>query len=172
MVTLVYVSLVIIVVYLIGMFFKAGKDIPESISSTYFTLSHKGIFGAVLIIASTLLLPRALEITPDYLEFLPFLGVLGMWIVAFFPDTTKEDQIKFHMIGGIGGCAIFNVWTAFLGAWYIKIMWGLLIVGSVWLCKTDNIVLRDKIILHIKNHIIFWVEIITLLGLYGTILIK
>ena len=31
--------------------------------------------------------------------------------------------------------------------------------------------LRNKILLHLKDHIIFWVEIITLLGVYGTLLI-
>ena len=167
---LVYLSFIVIVAYLCATYFMAGKDVPESISSTYFVIKKKRLFSLVMIISSLLLALPFYQLTPLGLLFLPFLGIIGMLMVGIFPNTEDPKQLKYHMIGGVGGCVCFNVWTSIMGSWYIAITWGLLIIGATWLCKTDKENVRNRILLHIKEHIIFWVEVITLLGVYGTML--
>lgn len=169
---LVYLSLSIVVAYLCATYFKSGKDIPESISSTYFVLEYKKLFGITLILASSMLLYPFYLITPLKYMFLPILGVIGMCMVGFFPNTSDPKQLRLHMIGGVGGCTFFNIWTSFIGTWYISLSWAFIIIGSVWLCKTDNEIVRNRILSHIKEHIIFWVEVITLLGVYGALFVK
>lgn len=169
---LVYLSLIIVVAYLCATYFMSGKDVPESISSTYFIIRRKKLFSLVMIISSLLLAYPFYQLTPITLMFLPILGILGMIMVGIFPDTENPRQFKLHMIGGVGGCVCFNIWTSIIGTWYIAITWGLLIIGVTWLCKTDQENIRNKILLHIKEHIIFWEEVITLLGVYGTMLVK
>ena len=93
-------------------------------------------------------------------------------MVGFFPNTSDPKQLRLHMIGGVGGCTFFNIWTSFIGTWYISLSWAFIIIGSVWLCKTDNEIVRNRILSHIKEHIIFWVEVITLLGVYGALFVK
>lgn len=167
---LVYLSFIVIVAYLCATYFMSGKDVPESISSTYFVIKKKRLFSLVMIISSLLLALPFYQLTPLGLLFLPFLGIIGMLMVGIFPNTEDPKQLKYHMIGGVGGCVCFNIWTSIMGSWYIAITWGLLIIGATWLCKTDKENVRNRILLHIKEHIIFWVEVITLLGVYGTML--
>lgn len=168
---LAYLSLTIVIAYLCATYFKSGRDVPESISSTYFVLQNKKLFGMTLGISSLMLLYPFYLVTPLYYLFLPILGIIGMIIVGRFPDTTDKKQFRLHMIGGVGGCVCFNIWTSLVGTWYISLSWAFILIGSVWLCKTEKEELRNKILLHLKDHIIFWVEIITLLGVYGTLLI-
>ncbi len=167
---LVYLSFIVIVAYLCATYFMSGKDVPESISSTYFVIKKKRLFSLVMIISSLLLALPFYQLTPSSLLFLPNLGIIGMLMVGIFPNTEDPKQLKYHMIGGVGGCVCFNIWVSIMGSWYIAITWGLLIIGATWLCKTDKENVRNRILLHIKEHIIFWVEVITLLGVYGTML--
>lgn len=164
------ISISIILLYLLITYFIAGKDIPTSISSTYFVLKYKILFSIVVSISSLILLFPFSEVTPDKYMIFPVLGTLGMLMVGIFPDTTNKRDNTLHMIGGIGGCTFYNIWTSLVGTWYISLSWASIVLLAVWLSKTDRIRERDKVLYHIKEHVIFWVEIITLLGVYGTLL--
>ena len=166
---LVYLSLVFIVSYLIATYFKAGKDIPESISSTYFILDKKEIFSLTIIVSSVMLLLPFHLITPGYHLLFPYLGVIGMIMVGLFPDTENNKQLKLHMIGGVGGCICFNIWTSLIWeTWYILFFWILFILLEYILSKKD--VLKNKLLIHLRDHFIFWAEVITLFGVYSTLI--
>jgi hypothetical protein len=167
---LTYLSLIFIVAYLFATYFKAGKDIPESISSTYFVLDKKEIFSLTIIVSSIMLLLPFHLVTPGYHLFFPYLGVIGMIMVGIFPNTEDLKQLKLHMIGGVGGCICFNIWTSLIQSnWYILIFWILFILMGYWLNRVD--VSRYKLLQHLKEHIIFWAEVFTLLGVYSTLII-
>lgn len=159
-----------VIIYLIAAYFIAGKDIPTSISSTYYVIKNKILFSIVVATSSLLLLIPFTEVTPDKYLMFPVLGTVGMLMVGIFPDTTEKRKDRLHMIGGIGGCVCYNLWTSLIGTWYLSLSWASIILFSLWLCKTDKVDERNKVLYHIKDHIIFWIEVITLFGVYGTLL--
>lgn len=165
------ISMAIVILYLIAAYFIAGKDIPTSISSTYYVIKNKILFSIVIAVSSLLLLIPFTEVTPDKYMLFPVLGTIGMLMVGIFPDTTEKLNNRLHMIGGVGGCVCYNIWTSLIGTWYLSVSWASLIVFSLWLSKTNKIDKRDKVLFHIKDHIIFWIEIITLFGIYGTLFV-
>lgn len=166
---LVYLSLIFIVSYLLATYFKAGKDIPESISSTYFVLDKKQVFSLTIIISSVMLLLPFHMITPSYHLIFPYLGVIGMIMVGIFPNTEDNKQLKLHMIGGVGGCVCFNIWTSLVWeSWYVLIFWILFISLGYILNKKETI--KCRLLQHLKEHIIFWAEVITLFGVYSTLI--
>ncbi len=168
---LIYLSLVFIVAYLLATYFKAGKDIPESISSTYFILDKKEIFSLTIIISSVMLSYPFYLVTPSYYLIFPILGIIGMIMVGVFPNTENNKQLKLHMIGGVGGCICFNIWTSLIwSTWYVLGFWILFLIIGYILHKIDQDKIKFKLFLHLKEHLIFWAEVITLLGVYGTLI--
>ena len=115
-----------------------------------------------------LLLPFHL-ITPGYHLLFPYLGVIGMIMVGIFPNTENNRQLKLHMIGGVGGCICFNIWTSLVWkTWYILIFWILFILLGYILNKKEYI--KNRLLQHLKEHFIFWAEVITLFGVYSTLI--
>ena len=77
-----------------------GK-IPQSISETsYLTLAHKGLFSAIMGVESALLLPTLLDKSAENTQFLGFLSIIGLLMVAASPYYKTENRLM-HYLGGI-----------------------------------------------------------------------
>ena len=85
MITLVLLSFILIAGYVFAMI-KKGKEIPYSISATYYALTHKFWFGLCMIGASLLLLPPAFEASSENSRFLVFIAVIGMIVLGVSPN--------------------------------------------------------------------------------------
>lgn len=82
MILLVLMSFILIAGYVFAMI-KKMKEIPYSISDTYYALTHKFWFGLCMIGSGALLLPAAFEASTENSWFLVFLSVVGMAILVY-----------------------------------------------------------------------------------------
>ena len=85
MILLVLMSFILITGYVFAMI-KKGKEIPYSISDTYYALTHKFWFSLCMVGSGLLLLPSAFESSTDNSRFLVFLSVVGMCILGTSPN--------------------------------------------------------------------------------------
>ncbi|WP_148296768.1 hypothetical protein [Porphyromonas cangingivalis] len=80
---LILLSLAILLAY-VSYTLLSHKSVPSSISATYYRLRHKSLFSVAMFSSAALLMPAMLEIVPEDVEFLAFLGCGGMLFVARF----------------------------------------------------------------------------------------
>lgn len=95
-------SLILCLTFIAAMIRKNG-GVLESISSTAYLVSHKIAFTLTLLIIGGLLLPSMLERSSEGTQFLAFLTVVGLSMVAVTPNYRSENGLQ-HNIGGIGCC--------------------------------------------------------------------
>lgn len=104
MILLVLLSFILIAGYVYAMI-KKGKEIPYSISATYYALTHKFWFALCMIGSGVLLLPAALESSTENSQFLVFLSVVGMVVLGVSPNFKSEQKVP-H---AIGACHVLNL---------------------------------------------------------------
>lgn len=171
MTTLIIISVIIFLAYLVGMYIYFG--IPYSISDTYYKLENrkKGtgwLFSAMCIGVGGLLLPALLELTPESYQFTAFLACAGLIFVGAAPQFKMSLTGSVHY-GSAAVCVIFSqVWVA-LTCWWILI--------PVWLAYiVYTLVSMSK---HVTGNIwsdfvetkpMFWVEIAALTATYLTLI--
>lgn len=97
MILLVLMSFILIAGYVFAMI-KKMKEIPYSISDTYYALTHKFWFTLCMIGSGALLLPAAFEASTENSQFLVFLSVIGMIVLGVSPNF-KGSQKTTHCIG-------------------------------------------------------------------------
>ena len=163
MILLLLLSFVLIAGYVFAMI-KKGKEIPYSISATYYALTHKFWFGLCMIGSSVLLLPVALESSTEHSRFLIFLAVIGMVVLGVSPNFKVEDKTP-HVVGACISLIFSQAWVTcnashWLLLWVLFIAYMAISMKKHW---TGNFI-SD----FIKRKPMFWVEIISLLTVYLT----
>ena len=166
MILLVLLSFILIAGYVYAMI-KKGKEIPYSISATYYALTHKFWFALCMIGSGVLLLPAALESSTENSQFLVFLSVVGMVVLGVSPNFKSEQKVP-HAIGAAMSLIFSQIWVG-CNSWYWLLLWlGFIIYMVVSMKKhwTGNFI-SD----FIKRKPMFWIEVISLLAVYLTCLV-
>lgn len=125
-------SLLLFVAYM-AYALRAIKDIPWSISDTYYQLEKRGRkkwpFQLAMIVPAMLLLPVWLECSNENLQFLAFLSCGGLMFVGAAPCFKLELDGKVHYAAtAICGTSAV-LWTCFSGMWYIPLIAILIAAG-------------------------------------------
>lgn len=110
MIWLVVISFLIFALYTSIVCIK-NKDIPWSISATYYTLEHRYWFAFSMMTPTLLLIAPALEASGSGSEFLAFLSVSGMLLVGISPNY-REDKMEniVHNTGAYITAAFSQIW--------------------------------------------------------------
>lgn len=167
MLTLTIISSLIIASYTAAVCIKV-KDIPYSISATFYALEHKWLFCATMIITAGLLMPAILQKTPDIYQFTAFLACVGMIIVGAAPHFKEGLEKKIHTVGAVL-CLLFSqVWVLLTCPWLLLVWLGYLVYTIVMMIKKWN---GNFISSFILTKPMFWVEITALVTTYVTVLL-
>lgn len=163
---LVLLSFLIIAIYT-GVMIQREKEVPYSISATYYSLKNKFWFGTCMIGASLLLLPSALDVSTEDSQFLVFLSVVGMAVLGVSPNFKTEQKTP-HVIGACMSLIFSQIWVG-CNAWYWLLLWAVFIVYVIVSMKKNwN---GNFIVSFINRKPMFWVEIVSLLTVYLTCLV-
>lgn len=132
MVLLVIISLLLLVTY-VAYSLKVIKNIPWSVSDTYYQLGKRGrkkwLFQLAMIVPAMLLLPAWLDCSSENIQFLAFLSCGGLMFVGAAPCFKLELDGKVHYAAtAICGTSAV-LWTCFSGMWYIPLIAILIAAG-------------------------------------------
>lgn len=163
---LVLLSFLIIAIYT-GVMIQREKEVPYSISATYYSLKNKFWFGTCMIGASLLLLPSALDVSTEDSQFLVFLSVVGMAVLGVSPNFKTEQKTP-HVIGACMSLIFSQIWVG-CNAWYWLLLWVVFIVYVIVSMKKNW--KGNFIVSFINRKPMFWVEIVSLLTVYLTCLV-
>nr|DAT20862.1 MAG TPA: Protein of unknown function (DUF4051) [Caudoviricetes sp.] len=163
---LVLLSFLIIAIYT-GVMIQREKEVPYSISATYYSLKNKFWFGTCMIGASLLLLPSALDVSTEDSQFLVFLSVVSMAVLGVSPNFKTEQKTP-HVIGACMSLIFSQIWVG-CNAWYWLLLWAVFIVYVIVSMKKNW--KGNFIVSFINRKPMFWVEIVSLLTVYLTCLV-
>lgn len=107
---LIILSMLMIASYATALCIK-GKEVPNSISVTYYKLEHKLWFLATMWLTAGFLIYPMVEMNPDMAGF-AFLAVFGMVLVGAAPNLEEDYEGKIHAAGAIACIAGSQVWVA------------------------------------------------------------
>lgn len=159
-----FLSLSVIATY-VGIMIKR-EGIPYSISATYYTLEHRWAFGLSMLLTTTFLY-TPLHTDSKTANILSAFACLGMTITAIAPNFRNKGDKVVHAIGA--GLALIcsqiyvgMVCPLLLSAWVI------------YVCCTVFIMDEDENLLSefLATKPMFWVEVVSLLTIYLSILIR
>ncbi|WP_417009523.1 glycosyl transferase [Bacteroides congonensis] len=163
---LVLLSFLIIAIYT-GVMIQREKEVPYSISATYYSLRNRFWFGTCMISASLLLLPSAFNVSTEDSHFLVFLSVVGIVVLGVSPNFKTEQKMP-HAVGACMSLVFSQIWVGY-NAWHWLLLWvGLIVYVIVSMKKNWN---GNFIVSFIGRKPMFWVEIVSLLTVYLTCLV-
>lgn len=163
---LVLLSFLIIAIYM-GVMIQREKEVPYSISATYYLLKNRFWFGICMISCGLLLLPSAFIASTEDSHFLVFLSVVGMVILGVSPNFKTEQKVP-HAVGACMSLIFSQIWVG-CNVWYWLLLWVSLIVYVIVSMKKNwN---GNFIVSFINRKPMFWVEIVSLLTVYITCLV-
>lgn len=103
-------SLSIILLYVLSACIKR-RGIPNSISETYYVLSHKIWFLFAMWGTAGLLMPHILDNSEKGTECLAFMGLFGMFLVGAAPNFREEFEGKIHSAGAVLSLVGSQAWV-------------------------------------------------------------
>lgn len=157
-------SLLIVSIYVAVMIKNHG--IPYSISATYYRTYHKWTFCLSMILTGGLILPGALEVTPDYYQFLIFLACAGIILVGTSPNFREKTEKKIHTVGATM-CLLFSqIWVGVINYWVLLVWLPYVIYTLYKLYKNKELPFYSAFI---STKPLFWVEVTALVGTYITL---
>lgn len=156
-------SLLIFTLY-VGVMVKRIKGIPKSISDTYYSLDNKVLFGLCMIIPSLILLPKALERSSENSQFLIFLTIVGMCVLAVYPNFKGAERIG-HIAGASIALVCSQIWMAYNSPVYILCWFGVATLSFNVIANNAN---QNVFITLSKYNVLFWTEITALITVYLT----
>lgn len=144
------------------------RSIPSSISATFYTLEQKWWFCVTMVATAFLLLPSILEVTPDSYQFTAFLACVGMIMTGVAPHFKEGIEKKIHTSGAVL-CLVFSqVWVSLTSPWMLLLWVGYLAYTVLGMKKYWK---GNFISAFLLTKPMFWVEIVSLLTTYFTLLI-
>lgn len=148
------ISLTVIISYIIGVISKF-KKIPISISDTYYMTGKKAWFTVAIVIGALMLIPGALEISPNNIQALPFLAGGCMILAGVAPNFKSQEKIL-HYTGAFGLLGISQLWVMIMEPWLLC-TWIILGIWCIWKkLKTWA----------------FWGEIIMMINVYIIVILR
>lgn len=167
---LILLSLAILLAY-VSYTLLSHKSVPSSISATYYRLRHKSLFSVAMFSSAAILMPAMLEIVPEAVEFLAFLGCGGMLFVAVSPHFKGETvEAKIHAVGATVLLICSQLLVALLTP-YLLFAWGFLIAYLVMRFKRAEEIVSVKTFFS-RAKTLFWVEVIAVITTYSMLLIQ
>lgn len=103
-------SLSIILPYVLSACIKR-RGVPNSISETYYVLSHKMWFLFAMWGTAGLLMPHILDNSEEGTECLAFMGLFGMFLVGAAPNFREEFEGKIHSAGAVLSLVGSQAWV-------------------------------------------------------------
>lgn len=163
--TLSVLSLLCIAAYTAAVCVKA-KDVPSSISATFYALDHRLWFGATMWLTAGLLMPAILEISTEESEWMAFLACGGMMLVGVAPNFKEEFEGKIHTVGATM-CLLFSqLWVGFNDPWFLMVWLGYIIPMVYYVYKDYEGSFWDA---YMGTKPMFWLEIFALITTYASI---
>lgn len=174
MMTLVIISMIIFLAYLVEMYLYFG--IPYSISDTYYKLENRkkgagGLFSAMCVGVGGLLLPALLEVTPESYQFTAFLACAGLIFVGAAPQFKLSLTGSVHY-GSAALCVVFSqIWVGLMCWWILLPVW-LAFIGYILFNLFKHSDFFRGNIYFVESKPMFWVEIAAILSTFATIFCK
>lgn len=147
------ISFILYFLYVIIVYFKYS---PDCISKSYYMLADKDSFTIWLTIVSLLIFPAWVEISPITFQFLPFLSVLSLLVVAIFPKYLESDRTV-HIVAAIVSWILSLIWCLLIHQYIIPILLAV-IVSILYFTR--------------QNNILYWTESSAFLNIYISILLN
>lgn len=174
MMTLIIISLVIFLAYVVGTCLYFG--VPASISDTYYKLErrHKGLgwlFTAMCWLVGGLLLPALLEITPESYQFTAFLACAGLLFVGAAPQFKLSLTGAVHY-GSAAVCVVFSqIWVGLTVWWVLLPVW-IGFISYILYGMIRHLDLFRGRIYFIESKPMFWAELAAIMATYIAVFIN
>lgn len=117
---------------------KKTGGIPYSISETYYRLENPKWFSVCMALDGIAFFGSAVGRTPDTCQFLVFLSLIGVLIIALSPRFKEKKEGIIHYIGTAILLLSSQAWVACTNPWLL-VIWLLPIVYIVRHVMADNI---------------------------------
>lgn len=125
-------------------------------------------FCVTMVATAFLLLPSIMEVTPDNYQFTAFLACVGMIMTGVAPHFKEGIEKKIHTSGAVL-CLVFSqVWVSLTSPWMLLLWVGYLAYTVLGMKKYWK---GNFISAFLLTKPMFWVEIVSLLTTYFTLLI-
>ena len=156
---MIWASWIIITIYTIGTLIK-HKQIPISLSSTYYSSNKKPWFTITLLITTILMMIPLLDITRPEHQWLVFLSCMGNVFCAFAPNFKEELEGKIHYTGAVIAGILSQIWCELYNPWTL-LLWILvgIILTSLYIHEKHN---------ETPSTIAFWAELVCFFNIYMT----
>lgn len=150
------ISALIFAIYTAVVIYKTG-GIPYSISETYYRLEHPKWFSVCLGLNGFTFFVSAVGRTPENIQFLVFLALLGMITITISPRFKERTEGIIHYCGTALLLLSTQAWVACTNPWLL-IIWLAPLIYIVRLVMADNVKsdLWSKIV---YARPAFWLEI-------------
>lgn len=153
------VSIIILCLYVIGVLIK-HKQIPISLSSTYYSSNKKPWFTITMLLVTALMMISLLDVSEEKWQWLVFISCMGNVMCAVAPNFKEELEGKIHYTGAIIACIISQIWCELYNH-YTVFMW--MIIGIILLISYIEEKHQGK-----ELTFAFWVELICFSNIYFT----
>lgn len=161
-------SLVVLCVYVLWAV-RVWGGVPSSVSATYYRLGERGLyFQCAMLVSGGLLMPAMLEVLPDGMKWLGFLGCGGVLMVGVSPRFRDDFEGRVHAVGagllllcalcvvGLYAPWLLSLWVG-LGVWlvarYLRARW--VVVSLVSFLRGEGA--------------LFWLEVVAIVSTYVTL---
>lgn len=114
------ISLFILASYVIAVVWRWG--VPESVSQTFFSIRHKWIFSAVMVVSFALMWFALQGVLLDDELWLAFLTCSGGVLIGFAPNLRDSLEERVHMFGAML-LAVFSQWVVALVSPCVLWLW-------------------------------------------------
>lgn len=156
----VYISLLLIILYVSYIIVNYG--IPHSLSETYYSLSQRWIFSAILVASTALMLPIVL---PMEYAFLMFIALSGVLFVANTPNYREDSLVdSVHTSSAIIALISSQIWVGLYSPLTL-LWWILILVYAIYQYKVTKSIKGI-----FDSNIKFWAELIMLFTVYSVLL--
>ena len=162
---LVFISFIVLFAYLGITFIKYG--IPSYISEGFYTNKCKWAFSVTMVLVSGLLLPAMFEYGNEDFNFLAFLSVACIFILAGEPHFKSSWEGKIHNTSAIIAGVCSQLWC-FLHCWQSSlIVW--LFLALVFAFGYKYAKQKEKPLKTLKMG--YWIEVTAFFNVYLTFLV-
>lgn len=165
--TLIILSMAVILTYVGVMVYKT-KEIPYSISDTYYSLEHKLWFGFTMAATALLLMPAILSATPESYQFTAFLMCGALLFVGTAPNFKAGMDRPVHIAATVIAALNSQIWVALTCPWLLIVWIAWILYVGVRLKQVWN---GDLWYSFVLCKPLFWAEVIAFGMVYGTLFI-
>ena len=127
---LIILSMAVILTYVGVMVYKT-KEIPYSISDTYYSLEHKLWFGFTMTATALLLMPALLSATPESYQFTAFLMCGALLFVGAAPNFKAGMDRPVHIADTVIAALNSQIWVALTCPWMSPVRQAMVWAGCV-----------------------------------------